>query len=116
MYRFDIDYLDEERGMKHTPCDDGEYVLAGVALTLQAKVEELTRSAEYDKLYMDDMEAETDKLQAKIEGLTAALMVSKMYFKSITATNWSYDGDFGANNTAELGIDAIEAALKQEGE
>ena len=41
LYRFDVDYLDEERGIKHTPCDDGDYVLAEDALALQAKVEEL---------------------------------------------------------------------------
>ena len=42
LYRFDVDYLDEERGIKHIPCDDGDYVLAEDALALQAKVEELT--------------------------------------------------------------------------
>ena len=40
MYRFDVDYLDEERGIKHIPCDDGDYVLAEDALALEAKVEE----------------------------------------------------------------------------
>ena len=42
LYRFDVDYLDEERGIKHIPCDDGDYVLAEDALALQAKIEELT--------------------------------------------------------------------------
>ena len=41
LYRFDVDYLDEERGIKHIPCDDGDYVLAEDALALQAKIEEL---------------------------------------------------------------------------
>ena len=52
-------------------------------------------------------------LEAKVDELTAALKVSKMYFESIAETKWAYDGDCGANNTAELGIDAIEAALKE---
>jgi len=41
LYRFDVDYIDEEQGMKHIPCDNGDYVLAEDALALQAKVEEL---------------------------------------------------------------------------
>lgn len=41
LYRFDVDYLDEERGCVHLPSDTGDYVLAEDALALQAKVEEL---------------------------------------------------------------------------
>ena len=41
MYRFDVDYIDEEQGIKHIPCDNGDYVLAEDALALQAKIEEL---------------------------------------------------------------------------
>ena len=44
LYRFDIDYPmhpEDEEGLKHIACDDGEYVLAGAALALQAKVEKL---------------------------------------------------------------------------
>jgi len=41
LYRFDVDYIDEEQGMKHLPCDNGDYVLAEDALALQAKVEAL---------------------------------------------------------------------------
>jgi len=44
LYRFDVDYLGEERGMKHIPCDNGDYVLAEDALALQAKVEKLTKA------------------------------------------------------------------------
>jgi len=43
LYRFDVDYLDEERGIKHIPCDNGDYVLAEDALALQARVEKLTK-------------------------------------------------------------------------
>jgi len=41
LYRFDVAYLDEERGIKHMPCDDGDYVLAEDALALQATITEL---------------------------------------------------------------------------
>jgi len=44
LYRFDIDYPvhpEDEEGIRHEPCDNGEYVLAEDALALQAKVEEL---------------------------------------------------------------------------
>ena len=32
MNRFDVDYHDEERGIQHFPCEDGEYVLADDAI------------------------------------------------------------------------------------
>ena len=42
LYRFDVDYIDEEQGMKHIPCDNGDYVLAEDALALQATITKLT--------------------------------------------------------------------------
>ena len=45
--RFDVDYQDEERGIQHFPCEDGEYVLADDAIKeieqLQARIEELEK-------------------------------------------------------------------------
>lgn len=32
MDRFDVDYQDEERGIQHFQCEDGEYVLADDAI------------------------------------------------------------------------------------
>ena len=46
MYRFDVDYIDEEQGIKRIPCDDGDYVLAEDALALQAKVYEQEKEIE----------------------------------------------------------------------
>ena len=46
MNRFDVDYHDEERGIQHFPCEDGEYVLADDAIKeieqLQVDNERLT--------------------------------------------------------------------------
>ena len=70
LYRFDVDYLDEERGIKHIPCDNGDYVLAEDALALQAKVEEAQvaeHEADHDRQKAWD---HTDDLQAKVEELT----------------------------------------------
>ena len=63
MYRFDVDYLDEERGIKHIPCDDGDYVLAEDALALEAKVEEERCILEMYKA----SERRIKELQAKAE-------------------------------------------------
>jgi len=38
LYRFDVDYIDEEQGIKHIPSDHGDYVLAEDALKLQKQV------------------------------------------------------------------------------
>ena len=76
LYRFDIDYPmhpEDEEGMKHIPCDDGEYVLAGAALALQAKVEELRASRDWPQLIdtLAAQEATITELQAKVEELRA---------------------------------------------
>ena len=42
MDRFDVDYIDEERGCVHIYHDDGDYVLAADALELEATITELT--------------------------------------------------------------------------
>lgn len=54
MNRFDVDYIDEERGIKNIPCDDGDYVLAEDALALQAKVEELESELRRCKTVLHD--------------------------------------------------------------
>ena len=38
LYRFNVDYIDEEQGIKHIPSDHGDYVLAEDALKLQEQV------------------------------------------------------------------------------
>ena len=87
MYRFDVDYIDEEQGIKHIPCNDGDYVLAEDALELQATITEQAddlRGMEIivkdlsDQLkqrdFQDEVLEETgrllDKSQAKVEELT----------------------------------------------
>ena len=40
MNRFDVDYIDEERGILRSTCDDGDFVLAEDALKLEERVEE----------------------------------------------------------------------------
>ena len=68
MYRFDVDYLDEERGIKEIPCDDGDFVLAEDALKLQAKVD---KYREQDVTADFNYRLEHEELKAKVEELTA---------------------------------------------
>jgi len=66
LYRFDIDYPmhpEDEEGMKHIACDDGEYVLAGAALVLEAKVEILTAQVKSQQATIIELEAWKEKMR-----------------------------------------------------
>ena len=76
MYRFDVDYVNDEVGCKHFPSDLGDYVLADDALKLQAKVEELT--AELNN-HDYNLGKTVKALQAKVKELTDALEHIKQY-------------------------------------
>ena len=82
------------------------------------------------KIYLDNLDMIPDELLgtpndlvqllavmvAKVEELTGLLNEASNSFDRITELRWGYDGDCGATNIAELAIDDIQAALKQEGE
>ena len=128
LYRFDVDYLGEEQ-QKHIN------TLTNEKLTLQAKVEELeaenTRitikynanrrateklQATITELEADAMVGKNIELRRKVEELSGLLKAASTSFDRITELRWGYDGDCGATNIAELAIDDIQAALKQEDE
>lgn len=79
MYRFDVDYIDEEQGIKRIPCDDGDYVLAEDALALQATITDMSRSNALQATITElEAQATITELQAKVEELTA----SRDYWKN----------------------------------
>jgi len=57
LYRFDVDYIDEERGSKRIECEDGDYVLAEDALKLQAEVDR------YDKRMVKALNILSDEIR-----------------------------------------------------
>ena len=54
LYRFDVDYIDEERGSKRIECEDGDYVLAEDALKLRAEVERYRDAIDKHQRYIID--------------------------------------------------------------
>ena len=71
LYRFDVDYPmhpEDEEGMKHIPCDNGDYVLAEDALALQAKVKELEEKLHWKVVSHIAADDRIEELEAAFDG------------------------------------------------
>ena len=98
MYRFDVDYLDEERGIKHIPCDDGDYVLAEDALALQAKVEEL--------------EAENTRITIKYNANRIATGALERLARENTEYEEGNDADAEVIQLLQVKVEELETTVK----